>query len=57
MNIHDARTPHFRTAPKHTCCQVQTSGKMLTPRAYIAICTHGDWPDVSTVTTRVSGFE
>ena len=26
MNIHVARTPLFRTATKHTCCQGQSSG-------------------------------
>ena len=38
MNIHDARTPPFRTASKHTCCQGQTSGLTVRPDVARCIC-------------------
>ena len=37
MNIHVARTPHFRTRFTHTCCQGQTGS--LTVRPDTARCT------------------
>ena len=31
MNIHFARTPHFRTGFTHTCCQGQTGSLTVRP--------------------------
>ena len=31
MNIHVARTPHFRTRFTHTCCQGQTGSLTVRP--------------------------
>ena len=31
MNIHVARTPHFRTRFTHTCCQGQTGSLTVGP--------------------------
>ena len=31
MNIHVARTPHFRTGFTHTCCQGQTGSLTVRP--------------------------
>ena len=31
MNIHVARTPHFRTGSTHTCCQGQTGSLAVRP--------------------------
>ena len=31
MNIHVARTPHFRTGFKHTCCQGRTGSLTVRP--------------------------
>ena len=40
MNIHVARTPHFRTRFPHTCCQGQTGS--LTVRPDTARCLHAE---------------
>ena len=41
MNIHVARTPHFRTRFTHTCCQGQTGSLTVRPdtaRCHKRVC-------------------